>query len=188
MGIIPYVAVAMLAMSRGVHGFAGNHIAYHDRRCPSAPQRRSSHEVSTSTLIIHRLHNIQIFRHNIYSSKRCMAPTALDDETTKTPKPKTQVTSTSVGNAPTRKRRIDNPMKRYFNINSSVRSTTQTDAIGEKQLAVDYVEEEETSIPPDVLRPFSLLLLSQFILFIGVGAVIPTVRYHQFAVFTKMHK
>ena len=181
MGILPYVAVSMLAMSRGVHSFAGNHIAYHDRRCPSAPQCRSPHEISKSTMI---------YRHNIiHSSKRCMSPTALDDETTKTPKPNTHVTSTSVeSNAPTRKRRIDNPTKQYyFNINSSVRSTTQTDAIGEKQLAVDYVEEEETSIPPDVLRPFSLLLLSQFILFIGVGAVIPTVRYHQLLV-TKMHK
>lgn len=31
------------------------------------------------------------------------------------------------------------------------------------------------SIPPEILRPFALLLLSQFILFVGVGAVIPTI-------------
>jgi MFS family permease len=31
------------------------------------------------------------------------------------------------------------------------------------------------AIPPEILRPFALLLLSQFILFVGVGAVIPTI-------------
>ena len=31
------------------------------------------------------------------------------------------------------------------------------------------------AIPPEILRPFALLILSQFILFVGVGAVIPTI-------------
>ena len=70
----------------------------------------------------------------------------------------------------------DNPIKQYFNnINSqlsSVRSTTpQTDALGKPQ----RIKEEGDDIPPEVLQPFSLLLLSQFILFLGVGAVIPTI-------------
>ena len=72
-------------------------------------------------------------------------------------------------------KRINDVVKQYFNINtsSSVRSTSQTEAIGQKQ---DYIdEEEETTVPQEVLGPFSLLLLSQFILFLGVGAVIPTV-------------
>jgi len=71
----------------------------------------------------------------------------------------------------------NNPIKQYFNnINSqlsSVRSTTQTDALGLKQQTTD--REEGNDIPPEVLQPFSLLLLSQFILFLGVGAVIPTI-------------
>ncbi|KAL3797380.1 hypothetical protein HJC23_010506 [Cyclotella cryptica] len=56
------------------------------------------------------------------------------------------------------------------NISSStVRSTTQTDAIGK------FEPTETFSIPPSTLRPFLLLLLSQFILFLGVGAVIPII-------------
>ena len=70
----------------------------------------------------------------------------------------------------------NNPIRQYFdNINSqssSVRSTTQTDAIGKTQ---QRIKEEGDDIPPEVLQPFSLLLLSQFILFLGVGAVIPTI-------------
>ena len=105
----------------------------------------------------------------------------------------------------------DNPIKQYFNninsqLSSSVRSTTQTDAIGQqqqrkneegndilrssvrsttqtdalgrkeqRQRTIDDNEEEGDDIPPEVLQPFSLLLLSQFILFLGVGAVIPTI-------------
>ena len=76
----------------------------------------------------------------------------------------------------------NNPVKQYFNnINSqlsSVRSTSQTDVLGQKeqrQRTTDDNEEEGDEIPPEVLQPFSLLLLSQFILFLGVGAVIPTI-------------
>jgi len=71
----------------------------------------------------------------------------------------------------------NNPIKQYLNsINSqlsSVWSTTQTDAIGQQQ--PQRMKEEGDDIPPEVLQPFSLLLLSQFILFLGVGAVIPTI-------------
>ena len=56
---------------------------------------------------------------------------------------------------------------------SSLRSTSQTDALGQK--ITDTEESEESGIPPDVLQPFSLLILSQFILFLGVGAVIPAI-------------
>ena len=70
-----------------------------------------------------------------------------------------------------------NPIKQTFN--SLVRSTTQTDAIVKlKQKQSTTNEEEEDSqpeIPQEVLQPFALLLLSQFILFVGVGAVIPTI-------------
>jgi len=95
----------------------------------------------------------------------------------------------------------NNPIKQYFNnINSqlsSARSTTQTDALGLKQRTIETEEGNDTlrsttqtdaigqqpqrikevgdEIPPEVLQPFSLLLLSQFILFLGVGAVIPTI-------------
>ena len=68
-----------------------------------------------------------------------------------------------------------NPIKQTFN--SLVRSTTQTDTIV-KQVQSTTNEEEEDSqleIPQEVLQPFALLLLSQFILFVGVGAVIPTI-------------
>ena len=95
-------------------------------------------------------------------------PTALDDEKTKP-----QSTTTDDINHPAEKKTTVNSIKQYFS--SSVRSTTQTDAIGQKQPDVEEEEEEETTIPPEVLQPFSLLLLSQFILFLGVGAVIPTI-------------
>jgi len=90
----------------------------------------------------------------------------------------------------TAKRKVDtaSSTKRYFNFSSSsqVRSTTQTEAIGRiaKQQrpttadndSPDDDDDEGTDvIPPEVLRPFALLLLSQFILFVGVGAVIPTI-------------
>ena len=70
---------------------------------------------------------------------------------------------------------------------STVRSTTRTEAIARARRQTttsDLAEGEgpggESSsasgiIPPEVLRPFTLLLLSQFILFVGVGAVIPTI-------------
>ena len=72
------------------------------------------------------------------------------------------------------KKKSNNPIKQYFNFNSAVRSTSQTEAIGQKEPKTDD-DEDDTTIPPEVLQPFSLLLLSQFILFIGVGAVIPTI-------------
>jgi len=70
----------------------------------------------------------------------------------------------------------DNPIKQYFNninsqLSSSLKSTSQTDALGKQQ----RIKEEGDDVPPEVLQPFSLLLLSQFILFLGVGAVIPTI-------------
>ena len=70
---------------------------------------------------------------------------------------------------------------------STVRSTTRTEAIARarRQPATSDLAEGEGPggesssasgiIPPEVLRPFTLLLLSQFILFVGVGAVIPTI-------------
>ncbi len=66
-------------------------------------------------------------------------------------------------------------LKKLFDAtgSSSLRSTSQTDAIGQKILDAD--ENEESGIPPEVLKPFSLLILSQFILFLGVGAVIPAI-------------
>lgn len=66
-------------------------------------------------------------------------------------------------------------LKKLFDAtgSSSLRSTSQTDAIGQKISDTD--ESEESSIPPEVLKPFSLLILSQFILFLGVGAVIPAI-------------
>ena len=75
-----------------------------------------------------------------------------------------------------------------FNLNSSVRSTTQTESILPKMLrklstttivSSDEVgaeiesESSDGTIPPQVLQSFSLLLLSQFILFLGVGAIVP---------------
>jgi len=96
-----------------------------------------------------------------------MSPTTLDeDEKTKT--------ASKNDESPSNKKKKKNLIDRYFNTNSYVRSTTQTEAIGRKQSPTES-EEAETNIPPEVLRPFSLLLLSQFILFIGVGAVIPTI-------------
>ena len=66
-------------------------------------------------------------------------------------------------------------LKKLFDAtgSSSLRSTSQTDAIGQKKSDTD--ESEESDIPPEVLKPFSLLILSQFILFLGVGAVIPAI-------------
>lgn len=66
-------------------------------------------------------------------------------------------------------------LKKLFDAtgSSSLRSTSQTDAIGQKLSDTD--ESEESGIPPEVLKPFSLLILSQFILFLGVGAVIPAI-------------
>jgi len=92
----------------------------------------------------------------------------------------------------TAKRKVDtvSSTKRYFNFisSSTVRSTTQTEAIGriaKKQQRPTVADTNSTLndnddegtdvIPPEVLRPFALLLLSQFILFVGVGAVIPTI-------------
>ena len=68
-----------------------------------------------------------------------------------------------------------NPIKQTFN--SLVRSTTQTDAIVKQKQSTTNEEEEDSQleIPQEVLQPFALLLLSQFILFVGVGAVIPTI-------------
>ena len=68
-----------------------------------------------------------------------------------------------------------NPIKQSFN--SLVRSTTQTDAIVKQKQSTTNEEEEDSQleIPQEVLQPFALLLLSQFILFVGVGAVIPTI-------------
>ena len=107
----------------------------------------------------HTKYNIFAYRHCLSSSTLCMSPPKGFDEDVKIQS----------------KKRINDVAKQYFNINtsSSVRSTSQTEAIGQKQ---DYIDdEEETTVPQEVLRPFSLLLLSQFILFLGVGAVIPTV-------------
>lgn len=59
---------------------------------------------------------------------------------------------------------------------SSLRSTSQTDALGRQQIKQEIDEDEETNnIPPDVLQSFTLLILSQFVLFLGVGAVIPAI-------------
>ncbi len=59
---------------------------------------------------------------------------------------------------------------------SSLRSTSQTDALGRQQIKQDTDEDEETNnIPTDVLQSFTLLILSQFVLFLGVGAVIPAI-------------
>ena len=66
-----------------------------------------------------------------------------------------------------------------------VKRETQT----EEDIIVSYARKRSTTIelddeaqnsdivaiPPEILRPFALLLLSQFILFVGVGAVIPTI-------------
>ena len=66
-------------------------------------------------------------------------------------------------------------LKKLFDTtgSSSLRSTSQTDALGQKISEIE--ESEESGIPPEVLKPFSLLILSQFILFLGVGAVIPAI-------------
>lgn len=59
---------------------------------------------------------------------------------------------------------------------SSLRSTSQTDALGRQQTKQETDEGEETNnIPSDVLQSFTLLILSQFVLFLGVGAVIPAI-------------
>jgi hypothetical protein len=59
---------------------------------------------------------------------------------------------------------------------SSLRSTSQTDALGRQQIKQETDEDEETNnIPSDVLQSFTLLILSQFVLFLGVGAVIPAI-------------
>ncbi|KAK1742833.1 MFS transporter [Skeletonema marinoi] len=67
-------------------------------------------------------------------------------------------------------------LKKLFDTtgSSSLRSTSQTDALGQKT-TTDTEESDESGIPPEVLKPFSLLILSQFILFLGVGAVIPAI-------------
>ena len=59
---------------------------------------------------------------------------------------------------------------------SSLRSTSQTDALGRQQINQETDEDEEANnIPSDVLQSFTLLILSQFVLFLGVGAVIPAI-------------
>jgi MFS family permease len=76
----------------------------------------------------------------------------------------------------------------YFDFDSTVRSTTSTGAVkramqstmtttttDELARGVEESAASGTLVPPDVMRPFSLLLLSQFVLFVGVGAVIPTI-------------
>ena len=55
---------------------------------------------------------------------------------------------------------------------SPLRSTQQGDLV---QNLEDLQDGEKTDIPSDVLKPFSVLILSQFILFLGVGAVIPAI-------------
>ncbi len=70
-----------------------------------------------------------------------------------------------------------------IDFNSSVRSTTQTEALfptitssGIMEKSTEKGDSESTdAISPQVLQSFSLLLLSQFILFLGVGAAIPTI-------------
>jgi len=57
---------------------------------------------------------------------------------------------------------------------SSIRSTSQTDALGQKVVETEE-SSDESGTPPEILKPFSLLILSQFILFLGVGAVIPAI-------------
>jgi MFS family permease len=75
-----------------------------------------------------------------------------------------------------------------FNFNSAVRSTTQTESILPKMMRKSTTtatvcsdeagaegdrETSDGTIPPQVLQSFALLLLSQFILFLGVGAIVP---------------
>ena len=59
----------------------------------------------------------------------------------------------------------------------SLRSTSQTDALGNQRTTTTTTTTttSRTEIPPEVLKPFFLLILSQFILFLGVGAVIPSI-------------
>ena len=64
---------------------------------------------------------------------------------------------------------------------SFLRSTSQTEALGgarRREEARDAIENRSSSSAADdeILRRFSLLVLSQFVLFLGVGAVIPTIR------------
>jgi MFS family permease len=61
---------------------------------------------------------------------------------------------------------------RYFDFDSTVRSTTRTGAVDRTMQSTTMTTNE---VAPDVMRPFTLLLLSQFVLFVGVGAVIPTI-------------
>lgn len=110
----------------------------------------------STTLSDRRRHHLLHAHH----SKVHMSPTALDEEE--------KIKSDTGSNSKTKRKRTQNPNNRYFKLSSSVRSTTQTEAIGKKKN--DLEEEDEAIIPPEVLQPFSLLLLSQFILFLGVGA------------------
>eukprot|EP00581_Thalassiosira_minuscula_P001399 CAMPEP_0183746546 /NCGR_PEP_ID=MMETSP0737-20130205/66814_1 /TAXON_ID=385413 /ORGANISM="Thalassiosira miniscula, Strain CCMP1093" /LENGTH=516 /DNA_ID=CAMNT_0025982245 /DNA_START=286 /DNA_END=1833 /DNA_ORIENTATION=- len=104
-----------------------------------------------------------------------MSPTALDEETTKRRASSSTKESDKSDSKTKKKKANKTPINQYFNLSSNVRSTTQTEAIGTKPPPKEEDTEEETRIPPEVLQPFSLLLLSQFLLFLGVGAVIPSI-------------
>ena len=69
----------------------------------------------------------------------------------------------------------------YFNLNSTVRSTAWTGAIVHCTEGGDKSSDNVggNTIPPQVLRAFSLLLLSQFMLFLGMGAVIPMIPLYR---------
>ncbi|KAL9184687.1 hypothetical protein ACHAXT_012657 [Thalassiosira profunda] len=99
--------------------------------------------------------------HRQNSSQLRLAPTPLEEESAR---------------AAEEKEDTNNPLNRFI-LNTAVRSTSQTDAItvGRKRQTSATEDEDDEGVPSEVLRPFSLLLLSQFVLFIGVGAVIPTI-------------
>ena len=129
----------------------------------------------------HNYLNIPAKKRKASFTELLMSPLSTEDEKVKAAESSTSSKTTSGNNA-------QNP-KIFFSIDSSaVRSSTQTDAIGQQSrnkknvITPNGVNEEQddaeqlfSDIPPSVLQPFTLLILSQFILFIGVGAVIPTI-------------
>ena len=75
--------------------------------------------------------------------------------------------------------------KRRGFLSSFLRSTSQTEALGgvrRREETRDHVEEQSSAADDEILRHFSLLVVSQFVLFLGVGAVIPTIPLYSQAI------
>lgn len=142
-------------------------------------QRRHSHLNFGRSQTLSSSHISRCYpEYNYNSSRRPLASSMDDEELIDELR-----LETSVGTKSIKQQRFE------LIFNSSVRSTTQTEALPEMEISgISSTTQDanmdgsgeggaygttESTLPPSVLESFSWLLLSQFILFLGVGAVIP---------------